>query len=79
MASMATQLRKTYRELGQVLRRPEVFGLGQTVPKPLADCLEATLGVLDQAIDEVEEETPDHDLAVELSQDADRPTLWVAN
>ena len=75
MASTVTQLQRAYRELGQVLRRPEAFGLGQSVPKPLADRLEATLGLLDQEIDQAEESAPDQDLAVELSQDADRPTL----
>jgi hypothetical protein len=70
MTPIAEELQQVYEKLAQILQRPEAFGLGPTVPQPLADSLQATLGTLGRAVEE--EKCPEEDLAAELSQDADR-------
>jgi hypothetical protein len=70
MTDKAAELQQVYSCLAQILHRPQVFGLGLSVPQPLADSLEAMLGTLGRAMEE--EETPGEDLAAELSQDADQ-------
>lgn len=70
MTSKPKELQQVYSRLGQILQRPQVFGLGSSVPRPLADSLEAMLGTLGRAMEEGE--TPEEDLAAELSQDSDQ-------
>lgn len=70
MTPSADELQQIYVKLAQILQRPEAFGLGPTVPQPLADSLQAILGMLGQAVEE--EKNPEEDLASELAQDADR-------
>jgi len=69
---MRGQLREVYAELGQILDRPQAFGLGQCVPQPLADRLESVRRMLQEAAKEEGPVYPDDDLVLELSQDADR-------
>ena len=73
--SMPSHIQDVYAELGQVLNRPETFGLGRHVPQPLADRLESMRRMLKQALREQESLSADVDLAAELSQDADRDAL----
>lgn len=76
MTDMSTQIKEVYTGLSQILQSPEAFGLGQSVPEPLANRVETTLRKLGEVLKECEEEaTPEVDLAAELSQDADRPGL----
>jgi hypothetical protein len=57
------------------MRYPHVYGLGENVPKPLADRLETWLGVLDQMMLEQGKvaDSTNANLEAELSQDADSP------
>jgi hypothetical protein len=76
MTDVSTQIKEVYTALSQILQSPEAFGLGQSVPEPLANRVETTLRKLGEVLKECEEEaTPEVDLAAELSQDADRPGL----
>lgn len=70
MTSTEHKLEWLYTMLNQILLRPESFGLGKNVPRPLADSLETALRVLRQALDEPEELISDGDIEAELSQDA---------
>jgi hypothetical protein len=70
---MPGQIQEVYAELGQVLNHPEAFGLGSRVPRPLADTLDSTRRMLEQALRE--RQMPDGDLEMELAQDADRDAL----
>jgi hypothetical protein len=70
MTAKPEELQQVYWGLGQILQRPQAFGLGPSVPRPLADSLEAMLGTLGRAM--TDEATPGEDLAAELSQDADQ-------
>ena len=69
---MRGQIQEVYSELGQVLDRPQAFGLGKHVPQPLGDRLESMRRMLQEAGREQGPVSPDDDLAGELSQDADR-------
>lgn len=71
MTPRVEELQQVYAKLGQILQRPEAFGLGPNVPQPLADSLQAALGTLGRAVEE-EKNPQEEDLAAELSQDADR-------
>lgn len=76
MTDVSAQIKEVYTGLSQILQSPEAFGLGQSVPEPLANRVETTLRKLRAVLKECEEEaTPEVDLAAELSQDADRPGL----
>lgn len=68
---MPGQIREVYEALGQVLSRPEAFGLGPHVPRQLAAKLELTRRMLRQIIRE-QERPSDDDLEIEMAQDADR-------
>jgi hypothetical protein len=71
---MPGQIQEVYAELGQVLNHPEAFGLGSRVPRPLADTLDSTRRMLEQALRE-RQMARDGDLEMELAQDADRDAL----
>ncbi len=66
-----SQLQEIYNTLGEVLACPGKFGLGGSVPKPLAASLQAMRQTLKRALKEGQEETAAEDLEAELSQDAD--------
>lgn len=68
---MPPQLQQVYASLGEILEHPQSFGLGQHVPRLLAERLESIRRMLQEGMSEVEEEEPDGDLAAELSEDAD--------
>ncbi len=70
MNCQAEELQQIYSRLGQISRRPQAFGLGPSVPPPLAEVLETILRALRRAMEE--RETTEEDLAAELSQDADQ-------
>ena len=72
MASAACQLQEVYAKLGEVLDCPYAFGLGDTVPQPLAEALYAMRQTLGVTLNAHQEETCPDDLEAELSQDADR-------
>lgn len=72
MASMPCEIQEVYAKLGDVLDNPRAFGLGNTVPGPLAESLRAMRQKLGAVLKEQEEETGSDDLEAELSQDADR-------
>lgn len=60
-----------YKALGQVLDRPQSFGLGERVPEPLDAALSAMRRCLGEELAE-ENDGPTGDwLSCELSQDAD--------
>jgi hypothetical protein len=74
MRSFNKSINDVYTNLCKIIRNPQEFGLGQSVPEPLANALKRVLCTLSQiqmgqAFDE------EGDLANELSQDADRPLL----
>lgn len=71
--SASNQLREVYLGLCRILRYPEAYGLGPSVPQPLATSLETMLARLGQISGEGEEKLSCEDLATELSQDADSP------
>jgi hypothetical protein len=71
MKVAVNRLHDVYGKLASILHRPEVFGLGESVPQPLALALEGTLQTLGQIIFEEEEPSAEEDLEQELSQDAD--------
>jgi hypothetical protein len=54
-----------------VLDSPQAFGLGHSIPQPLADSLQAMRMRLGQALQKEDYETTPDDLEAELSQDAD--------
>ncbi len=55
--------------LASILERPEVFGLGPSVPQPLANALKGMIRTLGEATDEQDDPIPEDDLERELSQD----------
>ena len=61
-----------YGRLAAILRRPEAFGLGPTIPQPLADALEEMLETLGEVMEEEDYQTSEDRLEQELSQDADQ-------
>ncbi|HEV2274205.1 MAG TPA: hypothetical protein VGR96_08570 [Acidobacteriaceae bacterium] len=69
---MLGQIQEVYKELGQIIDRPQAFGLGSKVPQPLADRLESMRRMLQEAMREKEEPARNGDLEMELAQDADR-------
>lgn len=71
MASTACQLQEVYAKLGEVLNNPYAFGLGDSVPRPLAEFLCAIRQTLALILKAQQEETVPDDLEAELSQDAD--------
>lgn len=74
MTEISTQIKEVYTGLSQTLQSPEAFGLGQSVPEPLANRVQTALRKLGEVLNEYEEEAaPEVDLAAELSRDADRP------
>lgn len=71
MMRAASQLEEVYEKLGEVLDKPQAFGLAQNIPQPLADLLRATRQTLGQVMEQESNETGPDDLEAELSQDAD--------
>lgn len=69
------RLREIYTDICRVLRYPHVYGLGESVPKPLTDRLEAWLRILDEMMLDQRKvaDSTNPDLEVELSQDSDNP------
>ena len=66
-----------YEKLCKIMRHPQEFGLGESVPDPLANALEGVLCTLSQIqMEQVFDEKGD--LAAELSQDADTPSSGCA-
>ncbi len=65
MTSTGNTLGQMSTMLNQILQRPEAFGLGKRVPRPLADSLETVLKMLRQALNEPEELIPDGDFEAE--------------
>ena len=72
---MPQQLQEVYTGLGQVLDNPGAFGLGEHVPHALADKLQSMRRMLHEAIGELANEQPEGDLAAELSEDFDDPSV----
>ena len=67
------RINELYGNLCKIVRHPQEFGLGQTIPEPLATALEGALCTLNQM--EMEQAFDEKgDLAAELSQDADSPS-----
>jgi hypothetical protein len=67
------RINDVYRKLCRIMRHPQEFGLGGSVPDPLANALEGVLSTLSQIqLEQVFNEKGD--LAAELSQDADTPS-----
>ena len=56
MTDISTQIKEVYTGLSQILQSPEAFGLGQSVPEPLANRVETTLRKLGEVLKECEEE-----------------------
>jgi hypothetical protein len=72
--STSRQLQEVYLGLCRILRYPEVYGLGPSVPLPLATSLEGILTKVGQVSEKGGEKLSCEDLATELSQDADNPS-----
>jgi hypothetical protein len=72
MTLSTNYLNEAYARLACILQRPEIFGLGATVPQPLANALEGAMGSLGRAIDEEDQAIPEETLEEELHQDADQ-------
>ena len=70
MESLTSRVNQVYIELGTVLDKPESFGLGRRVPKPLLHALTAMREKLKEEMVELKRWKPD-DLPAELSQDTD--------
>ncbi|HEY2170223.1 MAG TPA: hypothetical protein VGJ30_11405 [Candidatus Angelobacter sp.] len=67
---MKNRIKHLYFDIGRVLNNPEAFGLGDRMPKALADALTR---IQSELIEELREEGLEQGfLAQELSQDADR-------
>ncbi len=73
MESLTNRIKLVYKDLGRVLDSPESFGLGERAPKPLVNALTAMRQNLRAELIEIKQWLPEDDLAVELSQDADKP------
>ena len=71
---MKNRIKNLYLEIGQVLNNPELFGLAERMPKPLADALTK---VQRELFEELREQGEEQDFLVEeLSQDADLNSGW---
>lgn len=68
MDSLTSRLQQVYIDLGQLLAKPESFGLGQRAPEPLVSAVTAMRRKLKDAIVELDRSDPD-DLSAELSED----------
>lgn len=67
---MKNRIKNLYLDIGRVLNNPAAFGLGERMPKALADALACIQSAL---LEELKEEGQESDfLAQELSQDADQ-------
>jgi hypothetical protein len=66
------RVNEVYDRLALILKRPATFGLGATVPQPLAETIERLLLTLGQINVAQEEPVAEENLEEELSQDADR-------
>ena len=60
-----------YKALGRLLDNPQSFGLGERMPKPLADALRSMRRSLREELAEENELSSRDWLSCELSQDAD--------
>jgi hypothetical protein len=67
--TMKNRIKDLYLEIGRVLNNPEIFGLGERMPKQLADTLTR---IQSELMEELREEGLEQSLlAQELSQGAD--------
>ena len=71
MACTDSRLQEIYSDLCKVMRYPHEFGLGDTVPLPLAIVLEGTLSTLSAILQE--SAVDKGDLGAEFSQNANQP------
>jgi hypothetical protein len=74
MANISARLQEVYTGMCQVMRCPQAFGLGNSVPTPLARSMERWLRTFGEIMQEECEVSRNRseDLEAELSQDADR-------
>lgn len=74
MAFVTSRIRQVYEDLGRVIEKPEAFGLAGPAPKLLVNALSSMRRELREGLNELQEGSPDNDdLAVDLSEDADKP------
>jgi hypothetical protein len=71
MESLTNRIKQVYIDLGRVLDRPESFGLGERLPKPLVSALTVMRQNLREELIELKQWEAADDLSGELSQDAD--------
>jgi len=75
MESLTGRIKQVHRDMGNILNRPEAFGLGERAPLPLVNALTAMRQKLREELIELRQWAPDEDLPAELSQDADTTRL----
>lgn len=71
MESLTGRIKQVHRDIGNILNRPEAFGLGERAPVTLVNALTAMRQKLREELIELSQWAADDDLPAELSQDAD--------